>query len=795
MRGGLIIFTYKKYKKQCIFLIFFITFFVLFLRPVRAQSIGEKNVLILSSYGNQSTILSGQQSRTWTDEIISSVNSEFVDSKKNINVKMEYMGLGKSTWPQYYELYKHSFTSTTFDVVLALDDDAFNFLLSYGDKLFPNTPVVFSGVNNFNTSMISGHPLFTGLSKSLDIKNTLDVALKLQPNAKQIFVITDKAPGGVEDYIKGLIPLYKDKVTFIFSDEQNVTKVKEKMDKLPKDTIAYFDANLKDDNGKDMLITQVADILFKDNKIPSFSKCYIEVNKQSVGGVITYGTDLGKEVGKLALRILDGEKPSDIPVTEDSAHNYVFNYNKLKQFHIDLNTLPKGSWIVNQPSKFYNISKTQVLYLITAIIFIIILALVFVIANIYRRKLAEKLLFDSESVLYTVMDSTPNIIYMRSPDGKFVKANNTVLNLLGTNEKDFEDKSVDELANSSADAKYVLESWMSQDEEAWNTGTMYRSEEVIPDKKENIDRFYDTLRIPLFNDDGTRRGLILFGLDITDHKNNEENAKLIQEMIHYDKLKTNFFSNISHELRTPLNLIFSALQIIELKTSAFNEEQESVEKYIGIMRQNSYRLLRIIGNLIDITKIDAGHFFTQQSNRDIVSIAENIVLSVVDYVESKGISITFDTEIEEKIMAFDPDAIERIILNLLSNSIKFTPSGGSIEVNIYDKVNSIVISVKDTGLGIPVEKQSSIFEKFVQVDKSLSRNREGSGIGLSLVKELVVIHNGTIELESIPGKGSEFRIEIPVKLIHEDENPTESNIYTSENKVERIKIEFSDIYN
>ncbi|GIM27451.1 hypothetical protein CPJCM30710_01170 [Clostridium polyendosporum] len=782
---------HNKRTQQCsIFFIFSSIFFFFFQKSVYAVGEDRKNVLILSSYGNESAILSGNESRQWTDEIISSINSKFIDSKKNINVKMEYMGLGYKAWPQYYELYQHNFTNTKFDVVISLDDNAFNFLLQYGDKLFANTPVVFSGVYTFNKSIISEHPLFTGIVKSHDTERTLDISLKLHPNTKQIFVIDDH-----EESMKWASTLYKDKVNIVFSDVDNILEAKEKINNLPKDTVIYFSKTFKDDKGQDISIQKSTDFLFKDINIPVYSKYYIQLNRESVGGMITNGTNLGKEVSQLALRVLDGEKPSDIPVTEDLSHNYVFNYDKLKQFHINLKALPKGSQIVNQPSKFYNISKTQVLYLITGIIFVIVLAISFVIINIYRRRLAERLLSDSESVLYTVMDSTPNIIYMRSPEGKFLKANNTVLNLLDISEKDFENKSVDELTNSSVDAKYVLESWMDQDEEAWKCGTMYRSEEVIPDKKENIDRFYDTLRIPLFNDDGTRRGLVLFGLDITDHKNNEENSKLIQEMMHYDKLKTNFFSNISHELRTPLNLIFSALQIIELKTNVFREEQESVEKYITIMRQNCYRLLRIIGNLIDITKIDAGHFFTHHQNRDIVNIVENIVLSVVDYVESKGISITFDTEIEEKIMAFDPDAMERIILNLLSNSIKFTRSGGSIEVNIYDKVNSIVISVKDTGIGIPIEKQSSIFEKFVQVDKSLSRNREGSGIGLSLVKELVVIHNGTIELESIPDKGSEFRIEIPVRLIHEDENSTEFNIYTSEDKVERIKIEFSDIYN
>jgi signal transduction histidine kinase len=698
------------------------------------------------------------------------------------------MGLGEKSWTQYYELFKNSFSDTKFDTVIGLDDNAFNFLIKYGDKLFPNTPVIFSGVYNFNKSIISKYPLFTGLAKSDDVKSTLDIALKLHPNTKQIFVI--------DDYIelkKNLIPLYQDKVKIILYGEKNILKIKQTINNLPKDTIIYFGGAVKDDRGQAIPLQNSVEFLFKDINIPVYSVYYIQLNKESVGGMVTKGTDLGEEVAQLALRILDGEKPSDIPVIEDSAHNYVFNYDKLKQFNIDLNVLPKGAEVVNRPTNFYNISKTQALYLIVSIVFLITLSIFFIIINIYRRRLAEKSLSDSENLLSTLINSTPNIVYFKSPEGKFLEVNNAALDILNINEKDY--KNINELFDIPIEAKSVLTKWASKDEEAWETGTVCRSEEMILDRKENLNKIYDTLRIPLFNDDGTRQGLILLGVDITENKTNEKNEQRIKELIYYDKLKTNFFSNISHELRTPLNLVFSALQIIELKTSSFKEEQKIVEKYIGIMRQNCYRLLRIIGNLIDITKIDAGHFYTQHFNRDIVNVVENIVLSVVHYVENKGISIIFDTEIEEKIIAFDPDAMERILLNLLSNSIKFTPNGGSIQVNIYDKVNSIAISVKDTGIGIPPDKQSSIFEKFVQVDKSLSRNREGSGIGLSLVKELVLLHNGTIELESTLGKGTEFRIELPVSLVNEDESSTNFNICTCGDKAERVKIEFSDIYN
>lgn len=744
-------------------------------------------MLILSSYQNQSTISGGYESMQWTDEIIFSINSQFIDSKKNIDVKKEYMGLGEKSWPQYYELYKNSFSDTKFDVVICLDDDAFNFLLKYGEKLFSNTPVVFSGVYTFDESIISKHPFFTGVVKSQDVESTIDTALKLQPNTKQIFIIDDN-----EESMTSISTLYKDKIKITFSNENNILKVKEKVNKLPKDTIIYFSKAFKDDKGQKISPQRSSDFLFKDINIPVYCRYYIKLNTESVGGVITNGTDLGKEVSKLALRILDGEKPYNIPVTEDSSHNYVFNYDKLKQFNIDLKTLPKGSEIVNESPKFYEISKRLILYCTAIITLIFVVGLISIKFNIGKRKLMQRLLADSENLLGALINSTPNIVYFKSPEGKFLKINKATLDILNINEKDY--KNILELSHIPIEKEPLLTEWEGKDQEVWKTGTVCRSEEIILDEKEKVDKIYDGLRIPLFNDDGTRQGLIFLGIDITEHKINEKNEHLIKELMYYDELKTNFFSNISHELRTPLNLIFSALQIIELKTSEFKEEQESVEKYISIMRQNCYRLLRIIDNVIDITKIDAGHFFTQNLNKDIVGVTENIVLSVADYVESKGVSITFDTEIEEKIMAFDADAMQRIILNLLSNSIKFTPSGGSIEVNIYDKVNSIVISVKDTGLGIPIEKQAAIFEKFVQVDKSLSRNREGSGIGLSLVKELVVLHGGTIELESTLGKGSNFRIELPVSVVQEDRNFNELNIYTSKNSVERIKIEFSDIY-
>lgn len=275
--------------------------------------------------------------------------------------------------------------------------------------------------------------------------------------------------------------------------------------------------------------------------------------------------------------------------------------------------------------------------------------------------------------------------------------------------------------------------------------------------------------------------------------NSEKRYKQLVETVESEKRKIEFFANLSHELRTPLNVIMSALQLSELYAKKNVDGWEKTQKYTNILKQNCFRLLRLVNNIIDTTKIDAGFLDLKLQNHNIVNIIEEITLSISHYTESKGISIQFDTETDEKLIACDIDKIERIMLNLLSNAIKFTEPGGSIYVNIYDRDKHIVITVKDTGIGIPVNKQGIIFERFRQADQSLARRHEGSGIGLSLVKSLVEMHEGTIRLESEPGKGSMFIIKIPVKLLSEDMNASEI-CGDMQQRVEKIKVELSDIY-
>ncbi|GIM30841.1 sensor histidine kinase [Paraclostridium bifermentans] len=261
-----------------------------------------------------------------------------------------------------------------------------------------------------------------------------------------------------------------------------------------------------------------------------------------------------------------------------------------------------------------------------------------------------------------------------------------------------------------------------------------------------------------------------------------------------NKIRGDFFANLSHELRTPLNIIFSSVQVLDLKLKNTEmKEDQSITKYINMATQNTYRLLKLVNNLIDSNKITAGYFEYNPQNYDIVYFVESICQSIVDFAKQKNIEVIFDTDIEEKIISFDLDKMERIILNILSNSIKFTKEQGKIEIYIRESNEMLEIEISDDGIGIPQNKLNSIFERFKQVENNTIRSGEGSGIGLYLVKSLVDMHGGDISVESELGSGTTFKISIPAELEEEYEcNIIEKNLQNS--YIEKIKVEFSDIY-
>lgn len=246
----------------------------------------------------------------------------------------------------------------------------------------------------------------------------------------------------------------------------------------------------------------------------------------------------------------------------------------------------------------------------------------------------------------------------------------------------------------------------------------------------------------------------------------KKNEELYSKLLAHEKYKNNYFINLSHELRTPLNIISATQNLIE----SLNKQDKKITKdkmthYMQGIKRNCGRLTNLIDNIIYTSKIEAGFYKLNIKEHDIVYLVEEVVLSMTDLSESKGIELIIEPYIEEKNIECDRVEIERVVINLISNAIKFTGNGGAIEVHIYDLSDYIKISVKDNGRGIDPKNHKAIFDRFSQEYSDTSEEYGGSGLGLTLSKQIIELHSGTILVESELGKGSEFIIMLPIKQI------------------------------
>ena len=269
-----------------------------------------------------------------------------------------------------------------------------------------------------------------------------------------------------------------------------------------------------------------------------------------------------------------------------------------------------------------------------------------------------------------------------------------------------------------------------------------------------------------------------------------EKKKELEDVIKLESMKVEFLSNMSHEFRTPINIILAITQLLNMHNKSLSDEK--YKEYLNVLKQNSYRLLRLINNIMDITKVNSDSDQLNLVNCNIVSVLEEIVMSTVLYASEKKRNIIFDTDNEEIILACDEDKIERIMLNLISNAIKFSDCDTDIEVKINTNLdlNRVYISIKNYGSNIEFKDREKIFERFYRVDNSLNRKNEGCGIGLFLCRKFIEMHGGEIFLDNIDN-GTQFSFYLPINI-------TEEKIYNpiiqKDSLIERCNIEFSDIY-
>ncbi|QGU93875.1 hypothetical protein GOM49_00905 [Clostridium bovifaecis] len=302
-----------------------------------ASELNTKHILIINSY---------HKGVKWSDDIIDSATSVLKDSHLNIEISTEYMDTKRFQDDKYiddlYTIYKYKYLNKRFDVILSTDDSAFKFLIKYSKEIFPNTPVVFSGLNYFRDYMIKDYPMFTGVVENIAIKDTLDCALTFHPDVKNIILVSDNTATGISirKSLEELIPKYKPSVNFIFNEDLSFIHNPSFISTFSQNSIILLLSGITTDYSNTILMGDKSFSIPRNFSIPIYSVWSFFLGHNILGGKVTSSYNHGKIAGNLMLRVLHGESPYDLSVVKNSDLNYIFDSKELARFHIPLKNCP-----------------------------------------------------------------------------------------------------------------------------------------------------------------------------------------------------------------------------------------------------------------------------------------------------------------------------------------------------------------------------------------------------------------------------------------------------------------------
>jgi len=386
-------------------------------------------------------------------------------------------------------------------------------------------------------------------------------------------------------------------------------------------------------------------------------------------------------------------------------------------------------------------------------------AIIGIIVDITSSEQAERLLEESEKKYRELVENANSIIAKFDKDGKIISMNEFGLKFFGYDEQELIGKSWAETILPKVESNgRILENLAAEIIKEPDKYAISINENI----KKNGERIWVYWNNKPIYDKGDLAGILSVGTDITDRKKAEENLyNANKQLEEADRLKSIFLSSMSHELRTPLNSIIGFTGIL-LQGLAGDLNDEQI-KQLSIVKKSSQHLLSLINDILDISKIEAGKIELNCEYFDLKELMEEVILTFDTMAKDKNLKI--EKTMPENISLYnDKRRFKQIIINLVSNAIKYTNEGSvKIMVKILDK-KDLEIKIIDTGVGIKKEDLNRIFEPFQQLDDKLTKKVEGTGLGLHLVKKLLSLMNGNISLESEYEKGSAFTITIPIKI-------------------------------
>ncbi|MBD3165339.1 PAS domain S-box protein [bacterium] len=509
----------------------------LFLSPAIVSMVFAQEparVLVLHSY---------HPSFHWTESLQKGLSDRFEESDRPVDLRVEYMDAkhfaGDRLNEQIAALLRVKYEQYPFDLILSCDDDALQFLFTYHDRLFPDVPVVFCGLNTdeFDRSILDGREGYTGVVERIDYASTIDLILEMQPSVKQIALIHDRTVSGLVDRraCEKLAPGYRDVVDFVYPDTGAGLTRDELLDDLQgldRNTAVYFTGFFRDRDGTPLEAETIISDISRHAAVPVYSIADAYMGLGILGGKLLSAELHGRSTAAHALKVLDGSNPDALPVVVESSNRFMFDHRQLKRFGIAPSRLPEGSLIVHEPTSFYKRHKAAVWWGAAGILALAAFAMMLLVHTFYRRR-TEQRLRESEERYRLLADNSNDIIKVLDRDLRFTYVSPAVETLTGYTVSEYVELPLDAVLTEES-----LERALSSHQGRPEGDSSERINVLEHRRKDGSTWWAETITKPFLNDAGKFVGYLAATRDITKRKQVED-ALLESEQFYRDTFHNN----------------------------------------------------------------------------------------------------------------------------------------------------------------------------------------------------------------------------------------------------------------
>ncbi|MFT5702481.1 MAG: two-component system cell cycle sensor histidine kinase/response regulator CckA [Desulforhopalus sp.] len=710
------------------------------------------DILLLNSYN---------QEMNWVKGITKGILDSFQPDQSRYNVHIENMDTKHFFSKQYNEAFNQylhvKYQDTNISLILASDNNAYDFLREKRDSLFPDVPVIFCGVNDYEPSQLTGLKQFTGVEERITVVETIELIRQFHPDTTEIFIINDflKTGRAWTTNIQKAVADYPANIKFRYSANLTLLELQSEISQLSPTTVALLGVYFADKNGLSSTYEEMGKSLTKFAKVPVYCLAEFNIHQHVIGGIVISGYLEGVAIANIGKKVLNGTSADSIPVNSTGSNRGVFNHNQLRKYGIEESMLPEGNIIKYRDFSLYSEYKIQI-WAVFFMISALLVTIIFLVTNIkIKRRNAIEL---KESVMWfqQLYQQAPVMLQTIDNEGLITQVNQLWLDTLKYNR--------DEVIGTSSTTLLTAES-SDYIKQLYATGFLKDTPyQFIRKDGEQLDVLLTAHLI--VDSEKQVQGARIALLDTTEHNRvQSEKDKLERQLVQVRKLESigRLAGGIAHDLNNLLSPILG---------------------YSELLKGDNTLSQKQISQLEQITKAGCGArdlvkqllAFSRKQTLEITSVNVNNILSeykrLLKHTIPANISIEWILSEDISLINADIGQIEQVIMNLVINAADSMADGGHLTVetstfifdenfcNTHQEVvpgEYVMIRFSDTGCGMDSKTVENIFEPFFS-----TKGEMGTGLGLATVYGIVKQHNGTIWVYSEPDIGTTFKVYLPI---------------------------------